>query len=117
MKKKAFLSFGLLVVAIIGFETFIHNRGHSMSQNELVQEPSKKSSPEYPRYRVVSSDGAHLIVTDNTTEKLFFYAIDHDAKIGSELKLRAEINLKDVGKASLLPTMTKLTTANPAAPK
>src|SRR5262245_48209876 len=56
-----------------------------------------------PHYTVVSTDGAHLIVVDNATNKLYFYAIDKDAKIGEELKLRGSANLTDVGKPSIKP--------------
>ena len=36
------------------------------------------------RRTVVGTDGAHLIVTDNETETLYFYAIDKEAKVGDE---------------------------------
>jgi hypothetical protein len=60
-----------------------------------------------PHYTVVSTDGAHLIVVDNATNKLYFYAIDKDAKIGEELKLRGSANLSDVGKPSIKPIDAK----------
>jgi hypothetical protein len=55
------------------------------------------------RHSVVASDGAHLIVTDNGADKLYFYAIDKDGKVGDDLKLRGTIDLRDVGQASLKP--------------
>jgi hypothetical protein len=58
-------------------------------------------------YTVVSTDGAHVIVTDNAASKLYFYAIDKDGKIGDELKLRGTLDLKDVGKASMKPIDAK----------
>lgn len=55
------------------------------------------------RHSVVASDGAHLIVTDNAADKLYFYAIDKDAKIGDDLKLRGTIDLRDVGQPAIKP--------------
>jgi hypothetical protein len=51
-----------------------------------------------PHYTVVTTEGHNLLVTDNGANKLFFYTSDKDAPIGSPLKLRASINLADVGK-------------------
>ena len=56
-----------------------------------------------PRYTVVETDGVHLIVTDNRADKLYFYSIDQDAKVGDELHLRGYANLKDVGKPVIKP--------------
>ena len=49
-------------------------------------------------YTVVMTEGHNLLVTDNGANKLYFYTIDKDKPIGSPLKLRASINLTDVGK-------------------
>jgi hypothetical protein len=59
------------------------------------------------KFTVVSTDGAHIIVVDNATAKLYYYAIDRDGKIGDELKLRGTLDLNDVGKAILKPVSTK----------
>jgi hypothetical protein len=58
-------------------------------------------------YSVISTDGAHLIVTDNAEKKLYFYAIDKDGKVGDDLKLRGSLDLRDVGKPSLKPIDAK----------
>jgi hypothetical protein len=55
------------------------------------------------RHSVVATDGAHLIVTDNATDQLYFYTIDKDGKIGDELKLRGTVNLREVGQPSIKP--------------
>jgi hypothetical protein len=49
-------------------------------------------------YTVVMTEGHNLLVTDNGSNKLYFYTIDKDKPIGSPLKLRASISLTDVGK-------------------
>jgi hypothetical protein len=59
------------------------------------------------RYTVVATDGAHIIVTDNGTNKIYFYAIDKDGKVGDELKLRGSLDLSNVGKPSLKPIDAK----------
>ncbi len=56
------------------------------------------------KHTVVSTDGTHLVVTDNQADKVYFYAIDRDGKPGDELKLRGSLDLADVGKPSLKPT-------------
>jgi hypothetical protein len=60
-----------------------------------------------PRYSVVDTEGHNLIVTDNKTNILYFYTIDPDAEIGSDLKLRGSADLNQVGKAVLVPKLTK----------
>ena len=60
-----------------------------------------------PRYTVVATEGHNLIVTDNHNNELFFYTIDQNAEIGSELKLRGRIDLTQVGKPEIKPTTHK----------
>src|SRR5438045_3616219 len=50
-----------------------------------------------PHYSVVMTEGHNLLVTDNASNKLYFYTIDKDKPIGSPLKLRASISLTKVG--------------------
>jgi hypothetical protein len=59
-----------------------------------------------PRYSVIDTEGHNLIITDNQTNKLYFYTIDKDKEIGSELKLRGSIDLTEVGKPVIKPTVT-----------
>jgi hypothetical protein len=61
----------------------------------------------FPRYSVISTDGTNLIVTDNQTNTLYYYTIDKDAQIGSELKLRGSGDLTQVGKPVIKPTLIK----------
>jgi hypothetical protein len=56
-----------------------------------------------PRYTVIDTEGHNLIVTDNQNNTLFFYTIDKDKEVGSELKLRATLDLNQVGKPTLKP--------------
>jgi hypothetical protein len=53
------------------------------------------------RYTVVETQGHNLLVTDNTTNTLYYYTTDKDKEIGSDLKLRGSIDLTQVGKATI----------------
>lgn len=55
------------------------------------------------RYSVVETEGHNLIVTDNKTSTLYFYAVDKGKPVGSELKLRGSLDLTQVGKPVLTP--------------
>jgi hypothetical protein len=52
-------------------------------------------------YTVVMTEGHNLLVTDNGTNKLYFYTIDKDKPIGSPLKLRASVDLTKVGEEEI----------------
>jgi hypothetical protein len=56
-----------------------------------------------PHYTVVMTEGHNLIVTDNQNDTLYFYTIDKDKQIGSDLKLRGKVDLKEVGKEVVKP--------------
>jgi hypothetical protein len=58
-----------------------------------------------PHYSVVETQGHNLIVTDNQTNIVYFYTIDKDKEIGSELRLRGRLDLTQVGKEVLKPTL------------
>jgi hypothetical protein len=52
-------------------------------------------------YSVVMTEAHNLLVTDNATNKLYFYTTDKDRPIGSPLKLRASIELTKVGEEEI----------------
>jgi hypothetical protein len=56
-----------------------------------------------PHYTVVMTEGHNLIVADNQNDTLYFYTIDKDKQIGSDLKLRGKVDLKQVGKEVVHP--------------
>jgi hypothetical protein len=60
-----------------------------------------------PKYTVVTTDGSHLIVVNNSNNKLHFYAVAPEGKIGDDLTLRGTVDLHDVGKEKLTPVTTK----------
>jgi hypothetical protein len=57
----------------------------------------------YPRYNVVATEGHNLIVTDNSINTLYFYTIEREKAIGSELHLRGTVDLTQVGKPTIQP--------------
>jgi hypothetical protein len=61
-----------------------------------------------PHFTVVMTEGHNLIVTDNKTNMLYFYTIDKEAKIGSDLKLRGQVDLKQVGKKVIKPENVRI---------
>jgi len=56
-----------------------------------------------PRYTVLETEGTNLVVTDNGSNILYFYTVDKGKAPGSELKLRAKLDLTKVGKETLMP--------------
>jgi hypothetical protein len=56
-----------------------------------------------PRYTVVETEGHNLVVTDNGNNILYFYTVDKGESPGADLKLRASLDLNEVGKPVLKP--------------
>ena len=56
-----------------------------------------------PHYTVVETEGHNLLVTDNATNTLYFYAVDKGEAPGADLKLRASVDLTQVGKPVIKP--------------
>ena len=72
-----------------------------------AQAQGEKAAGAGPHFTVVETEGHNLLVTDNGTNTLYFYTIDKDAKIGSEMKLRGQLDLKQVGKPTIKPENVK----------
>jgi len=53
------------------------------------------------RYTVIETQGFNLLVTDNVANRLYFYATDKDVPVGSPLKLRASLDLSQVGEKEI----------------
>ena len=78
-----------------------------LTSRDLAQGQVGKGMGAGIRHTVVATDGAHLIVVDNAADRLYFYAIEKDGKIGDELKLRGTADLSEVGKPSIKPIDAK----------
>ena len=53
------------------------------------------------RYTVIETQGFNLLVTDNAANKLYYYATDKDVPVGSPMKLRASLDLTQVGREEI----------------
>lgn len=56
-----------------------------------------------PHYTVLETEGHNLIVTDNASNTLYFYTVDKGQPAGADLKLRASVDLNEVGKPLIKP--------------
>jgi hypothetical protein len=77
------------------------------TQSQRARAERDDSAGPAQRYSVVETEAHNLIVTDNKTNTLYFYTIDKDKEVGSELKLRGSIDLNQVGKPAITPTKGK----------
>jgi hypothetical protein len=59
------------------------------------------------KYTVVETDGELLIVTDNSSNTLYFYTLDEGSQPGDAMKLRGAVDLNQVGNASIKPRLAK----------
>jgi hypothetical protein len=87
----------LVVAVVVGALVFL-NRG----QPALGAEQGDKAVSG-PHYSVLETEGHNLVVTDNSTNTLFFYTVDRGQPPGSDLKLRASVDLSQVGKPVIKP--------------
>jgi hypothetical protein len=83
---------GVLVTALI-----------FMARSQPVRAERDAGPNSGPRYSVIDTQAHNLIVTDNQTNILYFYTIDKDKPIGSELKLRGTLDLTKVGEPVIKP--------------
>jgi hypothetical protein len=69
--------------------------------------------PVFGKVTVTDTEGHNLICVDNTTNTLYFYTIDKDAELGSDLKLRGSLDLNKVGADVLHPKVMFKTPPKP----
>jgi hypothetical protein len=86
---------GLVVIALI-----------FMARSQPVRAERDAGTTSGPRYSVIETEGHNLIVTDNQSNTLYFYTIDKDKPIGSDLKLRGSLDLTKVGEPVMKPKKT-----------
>ncbi len=55
------------------------------------------------KFTVVETKGHNLVVTDNSTNTLYFYTVDKGKQPGADLHLRAKVDLNQVGKPVITP--------------
>jgi hypothetical protein len=91
----------IIAAALVVVVVLLMSRGHP------VRADRDAGAGSGTHYSVIDTEGHNLIVTDNQTNTLYFYTIDKDKPIGSELKLRGTVDLKQVGKPTIKPESTK----------
>lgn len=87
----------LVIGAVIGLYFF--QPAHGLAQ--------KEGGSTSARYTVVHTEGTNIIVTDNKTSTVYFYTVDPGTEPGSDLKLRATLDLTQVGEPVLKPKLLK----------
>ena len=83
----------VLVVVLIALAAFENPAVGQIRGQRVAATPA--------HYTVVMTEAHNLLVTDNAANKLYFYTIDKDKPIGSPLKLRASIELAQVGEQEI----------------
>jgi hypothetical protein len=102
--KKSWIGGWVLVTLLAVALTWALTTRNNLIHGEAADAPTMSG----PHYTVVETEGHNLLVTDNKTDMLYFYTIDKDAKIGSDLKLRGKVDLKQVGGPVIKPTDVNL---------
>jgi hypothetical protein len=83
-----------LALLILALGAMLASRGGSVQG----QPPGGPRMAGGARYTVIETQGFNLLVTDNGANQLYYYATDKDAPVGSPLKLRASLDLSQIGK-------------------
>ncbi|MHB1425921.1 MAG: hypothetical protein ACYC3I_22385 [Gemmataceae bacterium] len=73
-----------------------------MARSQPAQAQRDAVAGPAPRYTVIETQGFNLLVTDNAANKLYYYATDKDAAVGSPLKLRASLDLSKIGQEEIV---------------
>src|SRR5262249_37891496 len=81
--------------------------GATLTRPVLGRADQKEQPTGGPRYTVVHTEGTNLIVTDNQTNKLYFYTTHQGKEAGADLHLRGPADLTQVGKDVIKPTLAK----------
>jgi hypothetical protein len=98
-------TYGLLVVVVVvvaAATMMLASTGRTADKGgTTVKGDDAAKATGGPRYTVVETQGFNLLVTDNASNKLYYYATDKDVPVGSPLKLRASLDLSQVGEKEL----------------
>jgi hypothetical protein len=93
----------LVVVLVIGALVFLNRAQPTVGGAEP---PDRAGSG--PHYTVVETEGHNLIITDNATNTLYFYTVNKGEPPGSDLHLRASLDLSQIGNSVIKPKAINL---------
>lgn len=79
-----------------------------VARSQPAQAQRGEAAAPATRYTVIETQGFNLLVTDNAANKLYYYATDKDVPIGSPMKLRASLDLNQVGREEIKITAHNL---------
>jgi hypothetical protein len=79
-----------------------------MTRSQTAQAQRAEAAAAAARYTVIETQGFNLLVTDNAANKLYYYATDKDVPVGSPMKLRASLDLTQVGREEIKITAHNL---------
>jgi hypothetical protein len=99
MSRNRALALGLVVVGLALIALTI-TESNVFGQQRRFGPPGGVGAPP-AHYTVVMTEAHNLLVTDNASNKLYFYTIDKDKPVGSPLKLRASVDLAQVGEQEI----------------
>jgi hypothetical protein len=106
MKKACgLLAVGAMVVAVV---TLTFSATRQSAYGKAAEAPgttvtgTEGKSTGGPRYTVIETQGFNLLVTDNASNKLYYYATAKDVPVGSPLKLRASLDLSQIGEKEIM---------------
>ena len=97
LNSRSSLTVGVGILLAVGIAI-----GISLNAPTAAQGPAGSAGS---RYTVAETDGMRLIVTDNQKSTVYFYTVDQGEKPGADLHLRGTIDLKNVGEATIKPTL------------
>jgi hypothetical protein len=72
-----------------------------MARSQPAQAQRAEAAGAGARYTVIETQGFNLLVADNAVNKLYYYATDKDVPVGSPMKLRASLDLSQVGREEI----------------
>lgn len=79
-----------------------------LARSQQAQAERAEAATASPRYTVIETQGFNLLVTDNAANKLYYYATDKDVPVGSPLRLRASLDLSQIGREEIKLTAHNL---------
>lgn len=88
-----------LVIGLVAGVLALSNRLEP-ARGDVAQSTSASSGP---KFTVLETEGHNLVVTDNSKNTLYFYTVDKGKAPGSDLHLRAKVDLNQVGKPTITP--------------